>query len=134
MRRLFLPRGSDRCRTSHEAHEVIALDVRALVSEIRQLLEGISWKPNDEHLKLSRYDHGGGRLFRDGPSGERQLIADFYHEADREFYNAAPRLLTAALGLIEQQQEEIRKSTEIIRASNVVPCAEHGDLPRPATS
>lgn len=54
---------------------------------------------------LDRYDHGGGRLARfEGPT--RRLVADFYHEGDREFYAAArtdlPRLVAvvrAVLGM-----------------------------------
>lgn len=38
--------------------------------------------------KLSRYEHGGGRLFVDGPSGARELVADFYNEDTREFIMA----------------------------------------------
>lgn len=30
--------------------------------------------------KLIEYDHGGGRLYFEGPKGERDLIADFYGE------------------------------------------------------
>jgi len=35
--------------------------------------------------KLMRYDHGGGRLMLDD-GNNRQLIADFYDEANREFF------------------------------------------------
>ena len=34
---------------------------------------------------LSRYDYGGGRMYTGEISGERELIADTYHEGDREF-------------------------------------------------
>ena len=55
-------------------------------------------------LVLTRYEHGGGRLFRDPPPGGQdpfRLVADFYGEGpDREFFaslrNAAPYLLAAA--------------------------------------
>lgn len=34
---------------------------------------------------LTRYDHGGGRMWVDQPGEGRELIADFYNEPDREF-------------------------------------------------
>lgn len=39
-----------------------------------------------ELLTLTRYDHGGGRLLSPEP---RDLVADFYDDANREFYFAA---------------------------------------------
>lgn len=45
-------------------------------------------------LKISRYDHGGGRIYFD--DGEhRELVADAYGEADRELIYTAIR---ASLG------------------------------------
>ena len=45
-------------------------------------------------LEIVRYPHGGGRVF--GTDG-RTLVADFYNEADREYWlalrNELPRLL-----------------------------------------
>ena len=44
-----------------------------------------------ERHKVSRYDHGGGRVYidGDGPKYEgRELIADFYDEAEREAWIA----------------------------------------------
>lgn len=52
----------------------------------------------DDVLCMDRYDHGGGRMYviEDGPH-DRQLIADFYDEGNREFYASArtdiPRLV-----------------------------------------
>ena len=58
---------------------------------------------------LVRYDHGGGRFFRDGESGQRVLVADFYNEGDREFYTAArddiPDLLADRAELIAAARE-----------------------------
>jgi hypothetical protein len=99
--------------------EVTSLDARALVSEIQQLLEATGF---DKRWTPAHEDATALNLMDDG-----------YREPNARLLAAAPRLLTAALGLIEQQQEEIRKSNEIIRASDVVSCVEHGDLPRPAT-
>lgn len=51
-----------------------------LLSQIEKGLEDVTeWSDAD----LMRYEHGGGRLavLRDG---ERKLVADFYHESDRE--------------------------------------------------
>ena len=35
---------------------------------------------------LMRYDHGGGRMYQDAPDASAELVADFYGEADREYY------------------------------------------------
>jgi hypothetical protein len=113
---------------------VTSLDARALVSEIQQRLENLPEQPwsieeiRPGHEDEARvYDAGHWGVCKPTPNKPQ------YRRPIAEFVVAAPRLLTAVLGLIEQQQEEIRKSTEIIRASDVVPCAEHGDLPHPAT-
>lgn len=62
------------------------------LTEIRERCEKATQWP----LKFVRYDHGGARLMQVTPiigigssSEERQLIADFYDEANREFYYAA---------------------------------------------
>ena len=55
-------------------------------------------------LTITRYEHGGGRLFQEPPPDGRScfhLVADFYGDGgDREFFvalrNAAPYLLAAA--------------------------------------
>lgn len=47
-------------------------------------------------LKLRRYDNGGGRM--SDAATDRVLVADFYQEADREFYAALdPATITAHL-------------------------------------
>jgi hypothetical protein len=38
-----------------------------------------------ERITYCRYEHGGGRAFVDGESGDRHLVLDTYSEADREF-------------------------------------------------
>lgn len=78
-------------------------DVR---SEAARLLKGISQEP----LTRIRYEHGGGRMYKDGES--RQLVIDAYDEPDREFYFAAAGLVRDLLALLaslvrgEQQQEQ----------------------------
>lgn len=59
-----------------------------VVVETRILLAQVAHGP----LTLIRYDHGGGRLYREEP---RDLIADFYDAANRELYYRAPELLKA---------------------------------------
>jgi hypothetical protein len=68
-----------------------------------------------ENATLTRYEHGGGRLFVEGvpPKYEgRDLIADFYDEGNREAYyalmRAAPALL-AALRASEREREALEK-------------------------
>lgn len=65
--------------------------------EAKRLLEGVTPEP----LKFTRYGHGGARLYRDGDAGERQLVADFFDEGNREFYYAAPRLVRSLLAHVE---------------------------------
>lgn len=45
-------------------------------------------------LKISRYDHGGGRIYFDGGQN-RELVADLYHEEDRELvYSTLKKLVS----------------------------------------
>jgi hypothetical protein len=95
-----------------EAQDVTALDARALVSEIRQLLEAATpgpwrWDPHASHPtempELLGADDQTVCSFGDREqyySTEGSAPGD----ADAALIAAAPRLLTAALGLIEQQQ------------------------------
>jgi hypothetical protein len=62
-------------------------------------------------LTLTRYDHGGGRLSFAPDAEHRTLVADFYHEGDREFYTASANL---APSIIREQQEEIDRLREAI--------------------
>lgn len=44
-------------------------------------------KATEEPLEVIRYEHGGGRMFTPKQeNGTSDLIADFYDEANREFY------------------------------------------------
>lgn len=76
-----------------------------------------------DNLTLTRYEHGGGRLFVDldiGTPEGRDLVADFYEEDDREFYFAArtdiPLLLSHIDALAAEtetaRQERDRAETE----------------------
>jgi hypothetical protein len=118
---------------------VTSLDARALVSEIRQLLEKITpgeWEAEaEEHdgLHVLRF---GSALESRGNYESHHLIEyqhDVYPEdgdgaqyaeadANARFIAAAPRLLTAVLGLIEQQQEEIRKLRRRTMVALCSPC------------
>ena len=67
-----------------------AVDVAAL----QRLAEAAT---HIDTLTLARYEHGGGRL-ADFNDGSRKLVADFYDEANREYYYAAnPQAVLALL-------------------------------------
>lgn len=72
------------------AEPVVALD------EALQLLAAI--QPDDACVHRVRYDHGGGRMYRETPDRRRSLILDVYEAGDREFYFNAARLVRALLG------------------------------------
>jgi hypothetical protein len=71
-------------------------------------------------LEIIRYDHGGGRIgyFGDPNKGEkRDLVADLYNEADREFYFHARgdiMWLIAQLEASQQEAERLRAALERI--------------------
>ena len=49
-------------------------------------------------LTVRRYDHGGGRFSASDAAGyDRNLVADFYHEGDRELFAAFSPEVAAAL-------------------------------------
>lgn len=58
----------------------------------------------DEHVVILRYEHGGGRVYRDGLAG-RKLIADFYKEGDREAWIAARTALPRLLAEVRRHRE-----------------------------
>lgn len=49
-------------------------------------------------LTLIRYEHGGGRLYKEEP---RTLVADFFDESDRELFVATHRALPALLAVAQ---------------------------------
>lgn len=54
-------------------------------------------------LTLATYAHGGGRLYViGGPQSQRQLVADFYDEDNREFYYHARTDLPALVAEVER--------------------------------
>ena len=57
-------------------------------------------------LTLATYAHGGGRLYViGGPQSERQLVADFYDEDNREFYYHARTDLPALVAEVERLRQ-----------------------------
>lgn len=90
------------------------------IAELEKLCEAATPEP-----QLTRYSHGGGRSFVETPplkdqfgrslgSGtDRELIADYYTEVDREFYHATRTALPEALAEIRHLQEENRQLTGV---------------------
>jgi hypothetical protein len=75
------------------------------LQSIRKRLQAATPEP----LVLSQYTHGGGRLWCESP---RTLVADFYHEGDREFYGNALEDVQALLEENERLREVERKAQE----------------------
>lgn len=92
-------------------------------------LDGIKQRADaapKENLRLTRYDHGGGRLVEYIPRPERSfgaddrnLVADFYDEANRECYFHAREDIPALLDLVSsllaqltEAQQEIERLKE----------------------
>lgn len=70
-----------------------------MTAHLIQRLRGLAERATQGPLKLDRYDHGGGRLYRECP---RTLVADFFDEGDREFYAAlSPALVLRMLEVAE---------------------------------
>src|SRR5688500_12350284 len=82
-------------------------------SNIDQLLsEGLAKAeratPLDDKHKLIRYDHGGGRLYREDGK-DRDLLADFYDEDNRElYYWLATHALTLLRELARIREERLK--------------------------
>ena len=66
------------------------------IAEMRARCDAATANP-----ELVRYEHGGGRSYVID-NKERRLVADYYHESDREFYHAARTDLPLALDLLEK--------------------------------
>jgi hypothetical protein len=49
---------------------------------------------------LSRFDHGGGRMYVESGSS-RKLVADTFKEGDREFHYTAPSTVARLTGALE---------------------------------
>jgi len=50
---------------------------------------------------VTRYEHGGGRMFVEAEGSRRELIADTFKIGDREFYAEAPTDITRLLAAVE---------------------------------
>lgn len=75
-------------------------------------LDGMCAKatPHGPNTKLMRYPHGGGRLYLEDMDGfaraDRDLIADFYDEDNREFYYALdPETVRLVLDVVRAAQD-----------------------------
>jgi hypothetical protein len=66
----------------------------ATIEQLRALERAATAGP----IELVRYPHGGGRAFN---MQERELVADFFSEGDRELYTAARAALPALLKVAE---------------------------------
>lgn len=72
-------------------------------------------------LELMRYDHGGGRLGHFGKtSTERKLVADFFHEEDREFYYHALADIPYLLARLDQFREVLAEHHKWHLASGLI--------------
>lgn len=63
--------------------------------------------------ELSRYDHGGGRIW--DSATKRVLIADLYQEGDREFIAHARTDIPALIAELKRCQAVIAKVERLIR-------------------
>jgi len=80
-----------------------------LSDKAKELLDGLAGVTPFKDADLMRYEHGGGRLaiLRDD---ERRLVADFYHEADREhFVRCSPDSLRPILERFLEQEQRIER-------------------------
>ena len=68
-------------------------------------------------VEVNRYDHGGGRAFSRIGGEARNLVADFYSEADRECYLAARNELPRLLRLLRAGE----RAAEAIKAHSALP-------------
>ena len=84
-----------------------------ILVETRELLANAAHGP----LKLIRYEHGGGRLYREEP---RDLIADFYDAGNRELYYRAPELLRALADEVERLREDNESLREICEQKDAI--------------
>ena len=79
------------------------------VVEARELLSKATLEP----LKLIRYEHGCGRLWREDT---RDLIADFYDEGNREFYARSRDIVSSLCNELEQVRSQHSVQVDSIKA------------------
>lgn len=70
-----------------------------------------------EGVELERYDWGGGRLAV-FDAQRRELVADFYGEADREFYTAARTDLPRAVDALRAVMAMLDKTDKLAHEGN----------------
>jgi hypothetical protein len=97
--------------------------IRERLEEIKARCDAATPGPH-----LTRYDHGGGRSFtgplvRQGPEDDerRKLVADYYQEADREFYHQARTDLPALVGWALELVSLWRNPAPTLRMGRAVP-------------
>ena len=99
---------------------VAALSQPSTPPDVKRLRELLAAATPVTDADLIRYAHGGGRwaMLRDG---ERELVADFYNEADRETHVAAWLALPAFLDSLEMPaQGEVGELVERLKSSLAV--------------
>lgn len=94
---------------------------------LRAIIDGCAKASQFHDGNMMRYEHGGGRLAiipvpGDGP---RHLIADFYHEGDREHF---ARLDPATVRSLATQALEAQRLREALREANAFILAPAEDL------
>jgi hypothetical protein len=91
------------------------------MSTIERLNELAKGATQDDRVSLQRYDHGGGRLAIFAPT--RILIADFYIEADREYYAACN---PAAIAQAATEYAAVVAERDALREALTGMVAQHG--------
>lgn len=87
------------------------------LAEIKTLIAAATPEP----LRRNLYDHGGGRMYRDGGSGERKLVLDAYDQADRDFYFSARVNMMTLVQEVERLQAENAKAwREVLKLRDMV--------------
>ena len=66
-----------------------------------------------------RYDHGGGRLYKDPDGNGRILIADFYNEADWEYITQARTDLPRVVKAYREALKEVVRLTDSLKTTHL---------------
>lgn len=68
-------------------------------------------------FKVARYDHGGARVYTEDMNQNRELVADFFNEADRECWIAARTAVPELIARIEELEQKIQSwlAEEVLR-------------------
>ena len=78
----------------------------AELSEMRERCKAATPFTNND---VMRYEHGGGRIWLQEDGDGRKLVADLYHEGDREFFAHARTDIPRLLDELERTREALRK-------------------------